>query len=77
MMAEIKQPQSISMAEMQSIVNGNHGDPFKVLGPHPYEDGLVFRLFLPQAAEVDLLIGDETFRMDKVYWDGFFERIIR
>ena len=63
--------------EIDAIVAGYHGDPFAILGPHPYEDGVVVRAFLPLADSVEVMISSQkTFPMEKVKVDGFFEVIL-
>jgi 1,4-alpha-glucan branching enzyme len=63
--------------EIDAIVAGYHGDPFAILGPHPYEDGVVVRAFLPLADSVDVMISSQkVFPMEKVKVDGFFEIIL-
>ena len=63
--------------EIDAIVAGYHGDPFAILGPHPYEDGVVVRAFLPLADSVEVMISSQkAFPMEKVKVDGFFEVII-
>jgi 1,4-alpha-glucan branching enzyme len=45
---------TLSGPEIDAIVNGDHGDPFRVLGPHAPDGaaaGTVIRAFLPEAAE--------------------------
>ena len=38
---------------IQTLVTGEHGDPFAVLGPHASRDaGVTVRAFLPGAGEV-------------------------
>jgi 1,4-alpha-glucan branching enzyme len=53
---------------IQKIIEGSHGDPFAVLGPH---DGEV-RAWLPQAREAFLLAGGERIPMRKEHPQGFY-----
>ncbi len=55
--------------EIALIVAGHHGDPHRVLGRH----GGVVRTFRPDAASVDLLVGDARVTMDRVHPAGVFE----
>ena len=41
----------------QAIVEGRHGDPFAVLGPHPKGKDWVVTAFVPGAAKLSLLPG--------------------
>lgn len=63
----------ISAEDLTAIVGGYHGDPFAVLGPHPHQDGLVIRAFLPHADSVAVVIGDTQIPMTRVQEQGFFE----
>jgi len=49
----------ISPAVIESLVRGDHGDPFAVLGPHLVRDGgrpaLVVRVFRPEAQAIQLI----------------------
>ena len=61
--------------EIDAIVGGYHGDPFRVLGPHVVDRkkaGWEVRAFLPQASEVDVLAGGAPVRMTKRHQAGFF-----
>ena len=42
-------------AEAYAIVEGRHSDPFRYLGPHNENDGMVVRAFLPDATGVDAI----------------------
>ena len=57
---------------MEAIVNGSHGDPFSVLGPHRTDDGWEVRAFLPQAMDAAVLVDGAEHPMRKVRAEGFF-----
>ena len=66
-------------AEVEAILGGYHGDPFRALGPHleePHVKGgksqWQVRAFLPQAASVDLITAGGQTPMEKVHPTGFF-----
>ncbi|MFI4994515.1 MAG: 1,4-alpha-glucan branching protein GlgB [Hyphomicrobiales bacterium] len=40
---------------VEALVEGRHGDPFSVLGPHPTLGGRIIRAFLPGAKSVDVV----------------------
>jgi len=58
--------------DMEAIVNGSHGDPFSVLGPHRADDGWEVRAFLPQAMDAAVLVDGAEHPMRKVRAEGFF-----
>ena len=58
--------------ELEAIVNGTHGDPFSVLGPHQTEDVWEVRAFLPQAMDAWVATGGLLQPMRKLHSDGFF-----
>jgi 1,4-alpha-glucan branching enzyme len=66
----------MTVQEMEAITGGYHGDPFALLGPHMVErEGKtewVVRAFLPQAAEVALLLGGATIPMERTHPGGLF-----
>ena len=74
---------TLSMIELQQIVNASHGDPHTVLGMHEMElEGkpcIVVRVLNPQAKSVTVI--DDKYRtrrypMEKIHTDGLFECVI-
>jgi len=47
-----------------AVMEGRHSDPFRYLGPHLEDDGLVLRVFLPDAEEVAAI--DENGRANEL-----------
>lgn len=65
--------------ELDRIIQSDHHDPFLVLGYHVLEHDLgkaIIRTFLPHAASVRLLLGEDRLDMYKMRDDGLFEVII-
>jgi 1,4-alpha-glucan branching enzyme len=58
--------------ELEAIINGAHGDPFSILGPHEIKNGWEVRVFLPQAMDAWVAIGGLLHPMRKLHADGFF-----
>lgn len=59
--------------EVDAIVHGYHGDPKKVLGPQQFIAGeWEVRAFLPKAQEANVLLGVQSFPMQKDDAAGFF-----
>ena len=74
---------TITMSELQQIVNANYGDPHQILGMHEFkskgEDCLVVRAFIPQAEKMTVIedaAPENRWDMDMIHSDGFFECII-
>src|SRR5271165_6612802 len=65
----------MSPNEIEAIVQGKHGDPFRVLGPHRSGSHWEVRAFLPQAASASVEAQDgEMLAMDKEHAGGVFVR---
>ena len=68
---------SLTAETIQTLVRGEHGDPFSVLGPHPSPDGgIIVRVFMPGAAEVAVVVGDGAslaHPLKPVHPDGLWE----
>ena len=59
---------------IDKIVNSEYHDPFQILGVHFSGNGMaVIRTFQPHARSVDVLIGIETKRMNRIHNEGMFE----
>ncbi len=60
--------------EMEALVGGYHGDPFRILGPHAAKDrkGWEVRAFLPQAAEAEVAVDGAATPMIKVHPEGLY-----
>ena len=62
--------------EVDSLVQGHHGDPFALLGPHEAGGATVIRAFLPDASAVEVLdarSGESAGALERVHPEGFFE----
>nr|WP_314073738.1 1,4-alpha-glucan branching protein GlgB [uncultured Roseococcus sp.] len=55
-----------------SLIDGRHGDPFAILGPHMTEAGPIVRAFLPGASAVTLLSGKNAVPMTLIHPAGLF-----
>src|SRR5579884_1118310 len=58
--------------EVEAIVGGYHGDPFRILGPHRVKNGWEVRAFLPQATEASVLMNGGAEPMQRTDAQGFF-----
>ena len=64
---------------IQNLINGDHGDPFGLLGPHQIESGsesgqVSIRAFRPAAKTLAVVYGDDEkhVEMDRLHEAGFF-----
>src|SRR6185503_13656996 len=67
----------MTVAEMEAIVGGYHGDPFKVLGPHRVQKSRAtprweVSAFLPHAETAEVVLADQRVPMSKKHEQGFF-----
>ncbi|HYM13066.1 MAG TPA: 1,4-alpha-glucan branching protein GlgB [Bryobacterales bacterium] len=66
--------------DIQAIVGGYHGAPFRVLGPHLADGGgrprLEIRAFLPEAREAFVATNDLVLPMQRLDAEGFFEAVL-
>jgi 1,4-alpha-glucan branching enzyme len=63
-----------------AIVKGTYGDPFRLLGPRPTDDGIAICAFVPDAeqlAVVDLESGEALAELERLDQAGFFSGIVR
>src|SRR5258706_3586707 len=63
--------------EIEAIVDGYHGDSFRVLGPHSVgsrqnHGRWEVRAFLPQAESAEVVAGEQRVAMQKQHAEGFF-----
>jgi 1,4-alpha-glucan branching enzyme len=67
-------PHALPEAEIEAIVHGRHGDPFRVLGMHG-EDPPVVRTFQPgieRVVVVDAASGSEVVELTRLHPEGLF-----
>ncbi len=65
----------ISPDALTALVEGRHGDPFSILGPHPSHGVTIIRAFLPGAENVEIIAADSNAvlaRMHTVHAAGVF-----
>jgi 1,4-alpha-glucan branching enzyme len=64
-------------AEVEALIGGYHGDPFRLLGPHAIKrdwqgDAWEVRTFLPQASKVEVVLDSALVGMERIDEEGFF-----
>jgi len=70
---------TLDAATLSAIVDGRHGDPFAVLGPHEVQSKLVIRAFMPSATSVAVIdpeTGAVAAELDEIAKPGLFEGIV-
>jgi len=72
----------LDAAQIESISNGLHGDPFSVLGMHKcnlnQKKGIVVRAMMPHADDVYVKSEDEErYQMDRISEEGLYEIVLR
>ena len=67
---------SFTAQDVEAIVGGYHGDPFRVLGPHRTAQGWELRCFLPGMREASVVLLEGEFPMERVHEAGFFASIL-
>src|ERR1700690_2262333 len=71
----------MTVADIEAIVGGYHGDAFRVLGPHivqkrDAQPRWEVRAFLPQATAAEVVIGGATFPMAKRHKEGLYVALL-
>src|SRR5437899_10897409 len=71
----------MTVADIEAIVVGYHGDAFRVLGPHfvqkrDAQPRWEVRAFLPQAHSADVVIGETIRPMVKRHKEGLFVALL-
>ena len=71
----------MTVADIEAIVGGYHGDAFRVLGPHfvqkrDAQPRWEVRAFLPQAHSADVVIGETVVPMVKRHKEGLFVALL-
>ena len=61
-------------AALSALMDGRHGDPFSILGPHETEAGPIVRAFLPGASGASLVVGDAVLPMALLHPAGLYGR---
>jgi 1,4-alpha-glucan branching enzyme len=73
-------PTTAPVEEIDLILQGDHSDPFHILGAHPVQVGgapaIALRAFLPGAAQVWAIKETEVLPFQHLHPDGFFEVVI-
>jgi 1,4-alpha-glucan branching enzyme len=70
---------TLDAATLSAIVDGRHGDPFAVLGPHEVAGKLVVRAFVPAATSLAVLdpeSGAVAASLEEVAKPGLFEGVV-
>ena len=65
---------------VDSFVRARHGDPFSLLGPHPVENGVAVRAFLPEASRVEVVDATNGFlrgALARVHGEGVWSGLVQ
>ena len=63
--------------ELEALARAEHGDPFRLLGPHSVErDRVLVRTIQPYAASVSVVIAGRPFPAELVHSGGIFEALL-
>jgi len=79
----VRDPAAELRAELTAVARAEHGEVFRLLGPHAVErEGgrrILVRTIQPYASSVSIVIGDETIRAERVELgpDAFSRRCCR
>ena len=60
---------------IEAVVQGRHGDPFALLGPHPVEGGIAVRTFIPNVDSIEVVArntGLPIGQLKRVHEAGFW-----
>jgi 1,4-alpha-glucan branching enzyme len=76
--------QNINMDEVYKVINGEHRDPYSILGIHPVVQngtniqGFVIRSFIPNASEIYIIELTENikYKMERIHESGFFQGVV-
>ena len=67
--------------EVEALVGGYHGDPFRILGPHAATgesgQGWEVRAFLPHAETAEVLVNGNVVKMEQKHPQGVFAALIQ
>ena len=64
--------------ELASLVNGDHGAPYQLLGPHGIENGVLIRAFQPNIVTLTVVdeATDQHYPMTRAHEEGLFETTV-
>ncbi|MFN8126739.1 MAG: 1,4-alpha-glucan branching protein GlgB [Candidatus Nanopelagicales bacterium] len=61
------EPLPVPTDELELLVDGAHGDPHQILGPHAHDGGTTIRALRPLAKSVTVVMGDQRYPMEHEY----------
>jgi len=65
--------QPVERRELDLLIEGRHGQPHAILGPHPHDGGVTVRAYKPLASRVVVRYGDASVELEHEYsgiWAG-------
>ena len=67
---------TLNSSQLRALLSLRHYDPHQILGPHLTDNGLVVRVFRPDAKQVSVVIGKRVYPAQRIDEAGFFESFI-
>lgn len=69
---------SVLSSDLSALLNLRHKYPHHILGPHLTNEGVVVRVWRPDAAKVEVVVGTKSPKtMERVHEDGVYELVLR
>lgn len=69
----------INYNDIELLLNGQHKDPFSILGMHETTNGIEVRVLMPDASKIVIIERESQqhlVEMDKIHEDGFFSAVL-
>ena len=60
----------------QRLSECRHESPFSILGPQPFKDKWIIRIWMPEASEVELIIKQTKIKLQNPNHEWIFEGIL-
>jgi len=64
-------------SDVEKFIKGESKNSYNYFGAHKVSEGACFRIYAPHAKEIEVVVNDKNYRMDKVDFRGIFETRVK
>ena len=64
-------------SDVEKFIKGESKNSYDYFGAHSVNDGVCFRVYAPHAKQIELVIGENNYKLEKIDFRGVYETRVK